>query len=321
MPIVGPSSYVPCTQEFLDHWTDVDAALSSGEPLVLEDGTAVGDFGDVRVVLIARRDELETADLEAALTRAALAMAKEVLLAKLNFFNQKVRGAMGASVYARVLPLVPGIGDGQEVFSKPMVQAAKLWAKINAAPPAGVTAPVVLVDDTSQAAFAALVSGLEGLYGAVVGTDQDFTLALQARNDVQEVLYRMMKEYRLVVPTRFLPGSALLESMPALTPDSSRTPDAVSLSGAWNAGDTSAHLTGTVSSDPDLKDYELRWCAGASYSTDTEHTVGTVPGGAPPVWVTLKGLMTAGAVASFRAYVRLTSGGEAGSNTVVITRT
>ena len=44
---------------------------------------------------------------------------------------------LGHQIVARVLPLVPSVQDGQETFSKPLSQAAKLWKKVNAAPPAG----------------------------------------------------------------------------------------------------------------------------------------------------------------------------------------
>lgn len=305
---------------FSEHWTLVNAALGAGGPLVLEGGTALTDFQTLRAVLVDRRDDVETADLNATLAGADVAIQKEALLAQLNLFNHAVRGQMGSSVYARVLPGVPGIGDGETPFRTPLVQAAKLWAKINSAPPVGFTAPLVLVDGTTQGAFATAVTALGLAYNAVAVAEQDVTTALAQRNDVQDRLYAIMKAYRVAVPGRFLPGAALVDSLPLLSADSTRTPDPVSLSGAWNAGDASAHLTGSVSSDPDLKDYELRWCAGASYSTATEHVVGSVPAGTPPVFVTTKGLVVSGAVASFRLYVRLTGGGEAGSETVVVTR-
>ena len=320
MPITGPSSYVPTTQAFFEHWTGANAALPPTQPLVLEDGSDVGSFLSLRDGLLATRDVVEEKDLDLALARAALQMQKESMLAKINLFNQAVRGRIGSSVYARVLPAVPGIGDGQEPFSKPLVQARKLWAKINGVPPAGFTAPLVLLDGTTLAAFSTALTALAAQYDAVTGADQDFTMVLQDRNDLQEALYAMMKAYRVVVPARFPAGSAILDSLPALTADSSRTPSPVSLAGAWVPAQSAAQLTAGVSADPDLKEYELRWCAGGSYSTETEHVAGSIPAGTPPVFVTTKGLMTAGAVASFRVYVRLTSGGEAGSETVTITR-
>lgn len=320
MPITGPSSYVPTTQEFSDHWNAANSALGSGGALILEDGTELADFITERGELLTLRDSLEDADLEQGLARADLELAKEGLHAQINLFNLSVRGSIGRSAYARVLSDVPGITDGQEVFSKPMVQAVKLWAKINAVPPAGFTAPLLLPDGTTAAVFSTAVTALAGKYYLVTTTEVVFSLALQRRNDQQDVLYAMMKAYRQAVPARFVPGSAILDSLPALSPDSTRTPDPVELSGGWNEGDASAHLTATVSSDPDLKEYELRWCAGASYAQENEHVAGSVPAGTVPVFVTTKGLTASGSVASFRVYVRLTGGGEAGSETVVVER-
>lgn len=320
MPITGPSSYLPTTTEFIEHWAAATAALPPTEPLVLEGGVTAGTFSNKRSDLLVERANLEAKDLDAVLARGALEIAKEALLAQLNLFNSLVRGAMGSSVYGRALPKVPGIGDGREAFSKPMVQAVNLWAKINAAPPPGVTAPVLLADGTAQAVFATAVAALTGLYDAVTEEEQGFALLLEARNDTQDELYAMMKAYRVAVLGRFLPGDAIIDSLPALTADSGRTPDPVELSGAWVAGLSAAQLTATVSNDPDLKEYELRWCAGASYAQDTEHVAGSIPAGTVPVFVTTKGLTVGGSVASFRVYVRLLSGGEAGSETVVVER-
>ena len=320
MPITGPSSYLPTTMAFSEHWTLVNVALGSGGDLVLEGGTALADFQTLRAVLVDRRDAVETAALNATLAGAEVAIQKEALLAQLNLFNHAVRGQMGSSAYARALPPVPGIGEGETPFRTPLVQAAKLWARINAAPPAGFTAPLVLVDGTAQPAFATAVTALGLAYNSVAATGQDVTTALEQRNDVQDGLYALMKAYRQAVPGRFLPAAALVESLPALSEDSTRTPDPVELSGAWNVPGAAAHLTAGVSSDPDLKEYELRWCAGGSYSQDLEHVAGSIAAGNLPVFVTTKGLTVSGAVASFRVYVRLTGGGEAGSETVVVTR-
>lgn len=318
--ITGPSSYLPTTTEFIAHWAATTAALPPLVPIVLEDGTTETAFANERAELVVKRDNLETQDMEVALARAALAIAKEGLLAKLNLFNAKVRASMGSSLYARVLPLVPGIEDGREAFSKPLAQAVNLWTKIDATPPPGVTVPMELQDGTVLTGFAAAVTALAGLYNELAKQEFNFTLLMESRNDTQDVLYAWMKAYRVAVPGRFLPGSALLDSLPALTATSTRTPDPVSLSGAWDAGLTAAQLTAGVSSDPDLKEYELRWCAGASYSQDTEHVAGSIPAGTVPVFVTTKGLTTGGATACFRVYVRLLTGGEAGSETVAITR-
>jgi hypothetical protein len=318
MPISGPSSYVPTTQLFIAHWLDVDAALTPD--LVLSNGMAQGDFSDARDVLLDRRGELETADLELELARATLEEKKAWLHERIVALNVAVRGAMTLSIYARVLAEVPGIGDGQERFSSPMTKTAQLWAKINTNPPAGFTAPLLLPDGTTAAQFTTAADALRQFYDDVLNRQQDVDLALEKRNDVQDQLYEGMKLYRLAVPGRLPAGSALVDSLPALTPDSSRTPDPVELTGTFNSQTNQATLTAAVSTDPDLEEYELRYCTGANYSTENEHFAATIPQGTPPVFVTNKGLQSPGLTASFKVYVRLNDGGEAGSNAVVLQR-
>jgi len=81
-----------------------------------------------------------------------------------------------------------------------------------------------------------------------------------------------------------------------------------------------AKLTWSASSDPNLQEYEIRFCAGASYSTETETVVGNVLPAAPRELLTAAGLAAPGNTASFKVYVVLTTGNEKGSNTLTLTR-
>ena len=320
MPISGSASYIPTTAEFLAHWVEVNRSLPEALPLTLNDGADAKFFEETRAELLEERNRLEDADLRIAEARVAIEKAKEPLLMKLRLFNQMVRGVMGESVYAKVLPLVPGVGEGQEIFNQRLIQVVKLWERINVAPPSGATGWVVLVDGTTQAEFASLVAKLPKYYEDAVGAEQGFSICLHRRNELQTELYTMMKQYRQAVPTRILPGEELLETMPFLTPESGRSPQPVSLEAEWMATEEVARITVGASLDTDLKEYELRWCAGAKFFTTREHLVGVIPAGETPIFQTSKGLTTSGSVVSFRAYVRLKGGGDAASNTVTLTR-
>jgi hypothetical protein len=320
MAITGASaSYVSTTQQFLNHWQEVDATLAES-PLRLEDGTTVALFEDVRGELLAMRDRVQDAVLERVLARATLNVKKEWLHKRVNLFKEKVIAALGSSVYARALPLIPGITEGQEAFSKPLILAAKLWKKIDAAPPAGFDEPLVLLDGTTEEAFATALAELAKLYEAVTDAEQDVTLALERRNDVQDRIYLMMKNYRLTVPTRIAAGTALLETLPALTPTSSRTPNPVVASGAVDAATQQAVISFTPSTDPDLEGYELRMTLGDTYDTEVDTAVATLAAGAVPQFLTPAGLPVPGSVATYKVYVKLKSGGEAGSNSVTLRR-
>lgn len=320
MPINGPSSYLPTTIQFQTHWKSVNAFLGVGHELVLPDGVDVAAFIAKREALVAARDVVDDEVLDLILAREELEMKKERILRQINAVKVKFAAVAGSSVYARVLPLVPSLTDGPEVFTRPLVQTAKLWAKLNAAPPPGVTAPLVLRDGLTQAAFAASVAELQELYVAVLDAEQDVALALERRNDVQDGLYALMKKYRQVVVADLPEDRALVRSLPQLTATSSRTPEPVTLTGVWNAESGQAELLGTESDDPDLEAYQLCVCAGTKYEADREAVVATVKKGAPPQFATTKFLTREGASAAFRVYVVLKSGGHAGSNAVVVVR-
>lgn len=319
MAITGAASYVSTTQQFLNHWLAVDAVLGAN-PLRLENGTAADVFQDVRGELLATRDRVQDAALERVLARATLNIKKEWVHARVNLFKEKVIAALGSSVYARALPLIPGLTEGEEAFSKPLIQAGKLWKKINAAPPAGFAAPLVLLDGTTEAAFTTALAELAKLYEAVTDAEQDVTLALEHRNDVQDRIYQMMKNYRQTVPTRIPAGTALLETLPALTPTSSRTPDPVVASGTVDAATQQAVISFTPSTDADLEGYDLRMTPGDTYDTEVDAQVATLAAGAGTEFRTPAGLPTPGAVATYKVYVKLKSGGEAGSNAVTLSR-
>ena len=320
MPITGPASFVFTTQQFINHWTEVNLGLASSGPLVLEDGSDIVELETQRANLLSQRDSVEAAALNLAEARGLLLQAKTTLLSQLNAFNGVVRARLSASHYARLLADVPGIGDGAERFRKPLVQTDLLWAKINSAPPAGFTAPLVLLGGVVQLDFRGSLNALQSRVDSVTAAEQALDLALERRNDTQDAIRPRLVNYRLMVPTLIPAGDALLDTLPAYSTEGSRTPEATVLSGAWNAATTQADLTSTISDDSDLAEYELRYCAGADYDTELESVAGNVPAGQSPVFHTTKGLTTAGSTASFRVYVRLSSGGEKGSNTVVVAR-
>lgn len=327
MPISGPTSYVPTTQAFLDHWAQVNAALPTLQPLLLPNplGSAAvistrAQFATARGLLMTQRDGMEELDFNLSFARASLGLLRVKLHTWMNLFNDRVRGALGGSAYERSLADVPGVEAGLEAFSKPMKRTKVLWAKINADGPAGITLPMGLQDGADVADFGDSLENLATAFDAVTTAETLSTVGLEKRNDLQAPLYEAMKAYRLALPGRLLRESALVESMPGLTAEGGRTPDPVSLSAVWDGAAVKAKLTIGASEDPELKEYEVRYCVGADYSIDHEHVAGSVPPEGPLVFETVKGVSTAGAVASYRVYVILQSGHEAGSETAVVAR-
>jgi len=320
MPISGPSSFVPTLNLFIPHWVDVNLALGAAGPLVLEDGTTI-------VILTGYRDQLEAFrasilgklnDLQIA--SADLLARKTALLARIGEFNRKVRGSIGRSPFASALSDVPSITAAQGNFLDPHDDMANLWPKINAATIPGFTGPLVLPGGYAVATFLAGLAALKTAYATESTAEHELNLERKLRNFVQEKAQPALVLYRQAVAGAFAENDPLVLSLPAVTPDAGSTPDAVVANIAWDATLLKAKITWAASAAPNLFQYEIRFCPGANYSTETETVVGNVSPTAPREFLTDAGLSAPGNVASFKVYVLLTTGNEKGSNTLTITR-
>ena len=89
---------------------------------------------------------------------------------------------------------------------------------------------------------------------------------------------------------------------------------------SWVAALLHAKITWSASADANLFQYEIRFCPGPNYSTETEVVIGNISSTDPLEFLTDSGLAASGDTGSFKVYVILTTNNEKGSNTVTITR-
>lgn len=319
MPLSGPSSFVPTLNLFIPHWVDVNLALGAGGPLVLEDGTTIA-------VLTGYRDQLSdfSASIQGKLNDVQIAFGdvtakKTDLLARIGEFNRKVRGAIGKSSYATALPDVPSITSGEGIFLDPLDDAANLWPKINAATIPGFTGPLLLPGGYAVATFLTDLAALKTAYATVSTAEHEVNLERKLRNFIQDKAQPALVSYRKGVAGAFAENDPLVLSLPAVTPESGSTPDAVTSTGSFDVTLTQGKITFSASTDPNLFQYEIRFCSGP-YSTETETVIGNLSPTDLREFLTLSGLAASGDVATFKVYVILTTGNEKGSNTVTITR-
>ena len=111
------------------------------------------------------------------------------------------------------------------------------------------------------------------------------------------------------------PASAVVE----IIVEGGGGPDPVTASGDWDQASDDALITWDESADPNLDHYEIRMSPGPTYNSSSATTIGSVQSGTSEFHTT-DGLANSGDVASFKVFVALTNGNEAGSNTVTITR-
>jgi hypothetical protein len=318
MPISGPTSFVPVTEEFLGHWASVDASLGAGNEIVLPGGVNRAGLQTKLNALVAKQADVQAKLNAEEVARGDVELKRQALLLRANQFNDKIRATLPGSKWVRALPAVPTINEAQSKFVQPLDDIGNLWTLINADP--ATPAAVSLLGGYLVAAFLADVTALKSGSTTLNVARSNTKVALEERNDLQDDIYEILKNYRQVMPTFFTADDALVESLPRLTPEPGSTPAAVTINVTWDPVTGMAKITWSASTAADLFEYEIRFCAGPNYDTDTESVIGNVAPSAPREFLTDAGLRAEGNTASFKVYVITTTGNEKGSNDVAVVR-
>lgn len=320
MPISGAGSYIPTINQFLPHWAEVNTALGASGPLVLPSGVALADLTAMRDQLEALAASLQGRLNDAQLASADVAQKKLALMGRLSEFNRKVRGFLSQTIYAAALPEVPTASSAPGIILEAMDDMASLWSKINAATIPGFTGPLTLLNAYPIASFNTDLSALKTAYASSQATNQDVDLERKLRSAAQDKAHDALRDYRKAIAGLFAETDPLVLTLPKLSPEPGATPDPVTASVSWDATAQKAKLTWSASTDPNLSHYEIRFCPGATYSTNDESTLSTITPAEPREFLTETGLVSPGDTASFKVYVVLTTGNEKGGNTSTITR-
>lgn len=319
MPITGPTSYLTTTDEFLAHWEAANTTLGVGNEIVLAGGITVAMLQAKKNLLVTKRALVEAKLNLVEAARGDIDNRKAALLVRINQFKEAVQADFPGSTYERTLPQVPSINDGQGVFVKALDDANTGWAMVNADP---AFPDLTLLGGYTQATFDTDITALGAAYTTYNKAGKIVDITIQERNDIQDEIYDILLAYRKKLPTKFPKNHALVESLPELTPAPGSTPKAVTAGGSFDATQQKAKLNCSESTDPNLQEYEWRYCVGPNYSTEVEAVVpgGNVPAGGNREIFSDIGLTSPGAVATFRVYVKTTTGNEKGSNTITILR-
>lgn len=320
MPISGNASYIPTMNDFLAHWSEVNAALPALQPLVLKTAVARADLlalrGDLSSLMDDVQDKLNTVEI----ARGTLDDQKAALLARLNEFNGVMEASFNGTPIGKARPLAPNITDSEEKFVSPMRDMKSLWVKVNAAAaPPGLTLPLLLDGGMTQAQFVTALGNLQTAYADLSEAEQNLKLSRLTRDAKQGVIYENLKLYRLAVPARLPNNQTLIDSLPDLTPAPGHTPQPVNASAVFVAPDH-AHVVYDASTDADLARYELRGNAGATFHSADAVVIATNQPGDAREFTTGFGLTQPGAKVSLAVYVVLNTGNEAASAPMLVQR-
>jgi hypothetical protein len=315
MPIAGPSSYLPTLDEFLPHWNRADAALGAAGPIALAGGLNLADLGSLRAILVERRADMDAIRNEMERTRSDINRGKSALLLRLNQFNGKLRSLAPGSHWEGMLPKAFSISEGINRVILPLDGILDLWTRYHLEEPA-----ITLMGGYPLADFTTDLDALKEAYARHVSAENALGLARGLRNETQKKIYGVFKQYRLRIRSEFPEGSAMLITLPRLTPLPGPTPGTVKLSGNFNSDTGKAVLAWTPSTDPLVTSLQLRACVGAGYQTEDETILTTYPASGPHGWTGTFGLGSPGSATAFKIFSITSDGSEKGSNAVTISR-
>ena len=328
MPLMGHYSFPGAMDEFLAHWSAVDAALvaagGAASGLVVRGGVGRPGFLALSGELRAKLAVLEAKDVGERIAAREILLRREVLLGWMGTFYDTVRlWWEGRPEGALVVPL-PNTGAALEKVLRAARAVARLWERVDAgSAPAGMALPlrVGAAPGLDRAGFLLLLQGLEDARETQEAAAFEVS-ALRVERDALEVQVRkVLGAYVRAVPALLAADHPLLGSVPRISPLPGHTPEPVAVQAVWVPEEQAGKISWEASDDAALDHYEVRWCPGETYDKKEERLALSVNKDADRMALVPQGrfgLVGPGAEASFKVYVVLTTDNERGSAAVVL---
>jgi hypothetical protein len=318
MPISSFTDYIPTMDEFISHWaaTDDNLKVAEGEGVITFDS-----FNDLRAELDQLKSTLQTDLNDWENARVVLEQTRQTAGDRVAEFNRRIRADFPNNKLFNQLPAVPNRTAGREAFMTALDDVLDLWTRVNAQPPSPIfSAPLLLPGGFTRAQCVTLRAAVDSAFTTRGDAERAVNATRLKRNALQDRVFSIMKQYRLKIEALYAADSVEVLTLPRLSPLPGHTPDPVELTGTYDAADARAELSWTASDEAELASYELRSVPGPDYVSEDESTLASIPPGGPLTFTTAAGFSLPGNAVSYKIYVRLTTGNEAGSEAVTVTR-
>jgi hypothetical protein len=208
-------NYPSLADQFLTHWAQVNTALAP-RALTLSKGYTRANLQTDRDSFAALTTTLTDADNNVQGARARRKTEQNALKERLRQFRNAVLSQLPGSEAAAQLPLIPSATAATSHWAKAFDDMASIWLKIETAPPAGFTGPLLLADSYARAAFVIDLAALKATYTALTAAEGSATLQRKTRTTQAKALRTRLVAYRKAVVGAFAAGHPLLASLPGL---------------------------------------------------------------------------------------------------------
>lgn len=260
MPITNVNSYLPTMDEFIAHWTEVNATFPRGSTgLTLKGGYTLENFTADRTALQTAMSAIINAENTRQFAAGQRDALKGPLRARLSQFRSAVQSQLQGTAYQAMLPTLPAPNVVETRFLTPFDDVLNLWRRIDAdTTTPGFTAPLTTGGGYTSTQFETDLAAMRTAFIDVTGAESTVRLAREQRDMLLEPIRQRLNQYRAAVRANFAANDPLVQSLPAMSPPAGATPDAVTLTGTWDATRQKAVLTWTASDNADLAHYSLR---------------------------------------------------------------
>lgn len=221
MAILTIGERLQAMDEFIAHWTALNAALAPSE-LALSGGyTLAGGFVPDREAVRQSQADVIARENALSIARAVRDELRGALSGRFKQFRAAVHAFLPESNYLVSIPKKPLPAASAWEWREACTEVATLWERIdaNVPPVAGFVPPLLLAGGYARAQFAADADALQDAYENVADRTTDLRLAKALREEVYEGPRARMVQYRLAVLGTLEGGNALLATLPAVTPD------------------------------------------------------------------------------------------------------
>lgn len=323
MPVTGPDSYIPTTNEIIAHWNQVNIALG-GTPateLKLSGNYAVANMTTDRNALQAANDAVEAARNALETAYGLRDNAKAILRPRIAQMRASVEFVLARSGYPRSLPRQPNIGAGESDFLRPFSDIQNLWTTINAdTTVAGFTPPLTLIGGYALATFTTDLTALRTLFYNVDAALANLKISYDKRDVLLIPLKARLLEYRKAVLARFGAGNQWVTSLPRVTPTPGPQPPGMNvLSAEWDKGDDKGKFVWEKITNAEIVAVIVAYCPGATYNANNEQILAELPA-TDTTFETVVGLPAEGSIGLYKVYSKSDAGRTKGSKTLKIVR-